>query len=100
MTEDGCLDGYALFTAHLDPKIIRAIQPELEYPRWEKLVIKRKYGSHLAICIDVWKPKPPTLFSLLPRFPKEIIDYTADYVDEETLDEWKKKLDEEIRGNK
>ena len=49
-------------------KILEMLTPELAYPKWEKWKIKRKYGKHFAVEIDVWIPYMPTIFSLLPKY--------------------------------
>jgi len=48
-------------------EIINAIHPERLYPKWEKWEIKRKYGKHPAIHIDVWQPYLKSIFELMPK---------------------------------
>lgn len=38
-----------------------------KYPRWEKRCIKRKYGKHPAIYLDVWVPFEQRMYDLIPR---------------------------------
>ncbi len=57
----------AEFDAIFSKEIIEAINPERTYPKWIKREIKRKYGKHPTIYIDVWVPYLPSLYSLLPK---------------------------------
>ena len=65
----------ALIPVYIDPKIVEAIHPELTYPKWIKRCIKRRYGKHPAIYLDIWKPYPPSLFELLPRRPRHKVEF-------------------------
>ena len=50
-----------------DRKIVETLDPSLQYPKWVKQEIKRKYKDYPALFLDVWIPYEPTLFSLLPK---------------------------------
>ena len=53
----------SMIPVHLDPAIIEAMYPV--YPRWEKKLLKRKYGTRQAVYLDVWKHTKPSLFDLI-----------------------------------
>ena len=49
------------------PEMIEAVSPT--YPRWIKRQIKRKYGKHPAIYMEIWIPFEPKLYDLIPKRP-------------------------------
>ena len=50
---------------HLSGEILDIIFPI--YPRWEKMLIKRKYGNRSAVYLDVWLPYKKRLTDYLPK---------------------------------
>jgi len=63
--EKELLNGCAMIPVYMDPAIIEAVYPT--YPRWEKKLLKRKYGERPALYLDVWRPTRPSLFDFIPR---------------------------------
>lgn len=49
---------------YLHPSLNRLL---LDEPYWKIVCIKRKYGKHPAVYLDVWMPRRPRLYELLPK---------------------------------
>ena len=56
-----------IFKGIFSEKTLNVMYPERSYPKWEKMEIKRKYGKHPAIYLDIWQPYLKSIFELMPR---------------------------------
>lgn len=56
---------YNVIPVHINPAIVDLLKPR--YPRWEKRLIKRKYGKYPALYLDVYVFREKLLYDLIPR---------------------------------